>query len=189
MEESQFVAIFKQASDNILWDSPIIVERGRNLLYQLPLNRQLKPSVADTISPKRGDSAFETDICISEKVAGPEELLFPRVVIEFKPKITSHDILTYSAKAGKHRSMYPWLRYGLLASDIDAIPNRFFIHNEHLDFFIAAHSHRSNLEKFIKKLIEKELRVSKALETIRFGNNNFDYYRTEIIFGRFDETQ
>src|SRR5207245_7440649 len=91
--------------------------------------------VNDTERPARGSSAFQTDICIFEIRDG---IKFPRIAIEFKTKITTHDILTYSAKAGKHKKVYPCLRYGLLASESASIPGRFFVHNENLDFFIAA---------------------------------------------------
>lgn len=63
-------------------------------------------------APKRGDSAFQTDLCIFERV---EDVLLPRVVLEFKTSVTTHDILTYSTKAEKHKTIYPNLRYGLVA--------------------------------------------------------------------------
>ena len=31
----------------------------------------------------------------------------PRVVMEFKPRITTHDVIIYSAKARKHKQIYP----------------------------------------------------------------------------------
>ena len=77
-----------------------VVKRGANLFYQLFLDRTLNLGVSDTRSPGRGSSAFQTDICVCELLDGIE---FPRVVVEFKTNITTHDILTYSAKAGKHK--------------------------------------------------------------------------------------
>jgi len=186
MQESAFVSVFEAVASEIL-EKNAVVKRGANLFYQLILNRSLELAVSDTKLPTRGSSAFQTDICIFELLNGVQ---FPRVVIEFKPKITSHDILTYSAKAGKHKKIYPCLRYGLLASDLESIPGRFFIHNENLDFFIAAKKYKSEAEirPFAKKLIEKELEISRILEQIHFDDRQADYYRTDIIFGKFGNT-
>ena len=81
------------------------------------------------------------------------------------------------------------LRYGLLASELDSIPNRFFIHNENLDFVIAAKNYKNegDIRPFAKKLIERELEISRTLEQIHFDNRKFDYYRTDIVFGKFGD--
>jgi len=185
MQESSFISVFEAVASEVIGKNAV-VKRGANLFYQLYLNRSLDLVVSDTRSPARGSSAFQTDICIFELLNGVE---FPRVVIEFKPKITTHDILTYSAKAGKHKKIYPCLRYGLLASELASIPGRFFIHNENLDFFIAAkkYSSEAEIKPFAKKLIEKELEISRTLEQIHFADREFDYYRTDIIFGKFGD--
>lgn len=179
MEESSFVKIFEKASNEIFKDT-LIVKKGANLLYDLALNSGLELSVSDLKNPKRGRSAFQTDICVFEKINNIE---YPRVVIEFKTQVSTHDIIIYSHKAGQHKRIYPGLRYGLLASEIDRIPDRFFIHNECLDFFIAAKNFKEeNLYEMIKELILKEVQTSKTLEKIYFTNQKFNYYRTEIIF-------
>lgn len=186
MEESSFVSVFKAVASEVMGEKAV-VKRGANLFYQLYLNRTLEMAVSLTKPPARGSSAFQTDICIFELLDGVE---FPRVVIEFKASITTHDILTYSAKAGKHKKIYPCLRYGLLASELASIPGRFFIHNENLDFFIAAkkYSDEAKIKSFVKKLIEKELEISRILEQIHFADRKFDYYRTDVIFGKFGES-
>lgn len=182
MEESNFVNEFYDVCKKTL-SKKFIVERKSNLLYELFLNRNLEISIIDTQNPKRGFSAFQTDICIYEKI---KDIYFPRIVIEFKTQITTHDILTYSSKAGKHKQIYPVLRYGILASDIEFIPNRFFIHNEHLDFFIAAKGyHGKKLNSLISKLILDEIKISKKLERIHFANHKYNYYRNDIKFKNF----
>lgn len=42
--------------------------------------------------PRRGASAFQTDLCVFEDKS--EEVTIPRVVIEFKTHISTHDVLT-----------------------------------------------------------------------------------------------
>ena len=185
MEESPFVKMFEEAANEI-FNGKFVVKKGANLFYELTLNRELKLSVGNTEEPKRGDSAFQTDLCVFEKIGSSE---FPRVAIEFKTNITTHDVITYSAKAGKHKKIYPGLRYGLLASEIDAIPNRFFIHNENLDFFIAAKQYKEAetgvLKQMIKSLIETEVTTAQTLEKIYFDKDKFNYYKTDIIFKKF----
>ena len=58
-----------------------------------------------------------------------------------------------------------------------------------LSFFIAAKNYKSetDIRPFAKKLIEKELEISRTLEQIHFDNRKFDYYRTDIIFGKFGD--
>lgn len=182
MKESAFVNIFHQAANAIFTDD-IKVSTKCNLLYELYLDEKLNISTLDLKKPKRGQSAFQTDICVYEKLDG---LLIPRIAIEFKTKITTHDILTYSAKAGKHKNIYPSLRYGLIASDIDHIPPRFFIHNEHIDFFIAAKKYKAGkLDDFISKLIKDEIDLSKKLEKMYLNDEKFDYYKSNFTISNF----
>jgi len=187
MKESPFVKIFESVASEISGEN-LIVEKGANLLYQLQLNKQLQVALTenDIIHPKRGKSAFQTDICIFEQIG---EVKLPRVVIEFKTSITTHDILTYSAKAGSHKKIYPYLRYGLLISEFNAIPNRVFIHNENLDFVIAAEKYKGEniLRTFAKELLDKEIRISRTLDKIHFENKKYDYYRTDIVFQNFGD--
>lgn len=182
MIESPFVKIFRDTAKEI--QSDLIVEQGANLFYQLQLNKKLDLSVSDLKNPKRGTFAFQTDICLFEKI---DDVKLPRIAIEFKTNISTHDILTYSAKAGKHKTIYPFLRYGLLASEIDSIPPRFFIHNEHLDFFIAGKNYKNEekLKELITDLIKEELKISRTLDDIHFGKKKFDFYRTGVEFENF----
>ena len=104
-----------------------------NLLYQIIIdgNGDVKPKPDELKNPLRGSYAFQTDMLIKKKN-------IPIVAIEIKfLGITTHDILTYSTKAMKHKEIYPYLRYGLIAGNIEKIPNRFFIHNQGFDFAIA----------------------------------------------------
>jgi len=185
MKESDFIKVFEQVASECYRD--LVIIKGANLFYELTLNQNLQLSVSDTTNPKRGNSAFQTDICIYEKINNIE---FPRVVIEFKTKITTHDIITYSSKAGKHKKIYPGLRYGILADSISRIPNRFFIHNENIDFFLAFETYKNDkllLKKFIKKLIDEEIQTAKTLEKLYHREEKFNYYRTTIILKDLDD--
>jgi hypothetical protein len=80
---------------------------------------------------------YETDILISD--VSDDGSWVPRVVIECKlAKVTTHDALTYSAKASSHRSVHPYLRYGFFAgarADY-ALPARLVRHGQQFDFLI-----------------------------------------------------
>jgi len=151
MKESPFLKTFLGIAKEQFGDER--VSNKANLFYQITLNENCKPTV-DFEDPKRGNSAFQTDLCIFHE----KDTNRPMVVIEFKTKITTHDILTYSNKAGKHKKIYPALRYGLLVSDMSSIPKRFFLHNENLDFFYCAKDFKDDNEKmrsFVKVLINR----------------------------------
>jgi hypothetical protein len=185
MQESAFVGIFEEAAKAALGKSAV-VKRGISLFYALSLDRRLELSTPNTKKPRRGAAAFQTDICIFEALDGID---FPRIVIEFKESVTTHDILTYSAKAGKHKQIYPCLRYGLLASAVRSIPGRFFTHNENLDFFIAAQEYREpkKIRALAGDLIRRELKISRTLEDIHFGGRKVDYFCRDIVFRNFSD--
>lgn len=185
MKESDFLMEFCNAARFAFADKYLIMEK-QNLFYELAVNEKMQLAVSDIGIPKRGSSAFQVDICISDKSSGTA---IPRVVIEFKTNPSTHEILVYSAKAGKHKRIYPWLRYGILADSISKVPDRFFKHNESLDFFIAAEKHRSesDIQSFVQNFIESELEISKTLERIYFGKESNDFYRTRLDFMDFKD--
>ena len=157
------------------------VARGAALLYQVTVDNNLSLSV-DVREPKRGQSAFQTDLCVFEK-RGTIQL--PRVVLEFKTRITTHDILTYSAKARKHKQVYPYLRYGLVASEELSVPGRLFTHNEALDFCVALGGvARAKLSMVLGRLLKAEVRTSRKLEGIAFGDGGVRQFRNEVIVKR-----
>ncbi|MBW7974498.1 hypothetical protein [Bradyrhizobium sp. BR 10289] len=112
--------------------SNFTVETGKSLLYKIEVNAQGKLSHTAEASPARGQYAFQTDILISLQAA-------PLVVIELKVgSFSSHDVILYSAKAARHKSIYPYLRYGFAVMTPSGLGRRFVTHNEAFDFAIAA---------------------------------------------------
>ncbi|MDP2157137.1 MAG: hypothetical protein Q8K68_05455, partial [Nitrospirota bacterium] len=159
--ESAFVVIAQKVAEKIL-PSPLFVQRGAALLYQVTVDNQLSLTV-NVNRPMRGNSAFQTDLCIFEKKK--EEVSIPRVVMEFKTRITTHDVLTYSAKATKHKQVYPYLRYGIVASSETEVPGRLFTHNESLDFCATvAGLEGKELSDFFATLLTAEVESSRRLE-------------------------
>jgi hypothetical protein len=176
-EESKFVAEALAAAEQIL-QPPLSIRRGEALLYEVTVDNHLKLTV-DPKHPVRGDSAFQTDLCVFEEKA--EDIVIPRVVLEFKTNITTHDVLTYSAKARKHKQVYPYLRYGLVASHVAVVPRRFFVHNESLDFFAALQNTPvAALQTVFRNLIGSEVNTSRQLESIAFGALRPRIFRMEV---------
>ncbi|MFQ5896335.1 MAG: hypothetical protein ACE5JJ_11080 [Nitrospinota bacterium] len=158
---------------------PLFVRRAAALLYQVEVNNELQITV-NLRKPKKGTSAFETDLCIFEKKGNRVEI--PRVVLELKSGVSTHDVLTYSAKARKHKQIYPYLRYGMVIAKEATLPKRVFIHNEALDFCLAAASFKkSELRTILYSLIRKEIRASRRLERISFGKRSCRLYRNEVL--------
>lgn len=182
--ESAFVEVAQRVAEKIL-PSPLFVLRGAALLYQVTVDNNLRVMGEGQIRhPKRGDSAFQTDLCIFEKKS--EEVSIPRVVMEFKTRITTHDVLTYSAKATKHKQVYPYLRYGIVASSETSVPGRLFTHNESLDFCATvAGLEGKELSDFFELLLTAEVESSRRLEAIAFGQVRTRLFRSEVTIHEF----
>jgi hypothetical protein len=108
--------------------SDYLVHQGANLLYRIEIDGAGKISNDGEGAPRRG---FQTDILVVK--AG-----IPLVVVELKSgTFSSHDVITYSFKAQRHKQVYPYLRYGFAVVGLEAPGRRFVIHNEGFDFAVA----------------------------------------------------
>lgn len=179
--ESPFVAIAQDVASSIL-EKPFRVARGAPLLYEIRVNNNLEVVSQEQVrNPKRGASAFQTDLCVFEDKTS--DVSIPRVVIEFKTSITTHGVLTYSAKAMRHKQIYPYLRYGVLASGERIVPGRVFTHNDGLDFFAAvANLGSDEFKEFFASLLQAEIASSQRLEAIAFGAVKKRLFRTEVQY-------
>ncbi len=132
--------------------------RGTNLIYQIIIDEKGETKSEDTAHHARGTYAFQTDIVIkNEKV--------PLVAIETKfGSLTTHDVLTYSAKATRHKGIYPYLRYGLVAGNLQKIPNRLFVHNQGFDFAASLKDINDEHElKLTMMMVEEQVRDAEKL--------------------------
>jgi hypothetical protein len=107
------------------------VHQGANLLYRIEIDGAGKISNDGGGPPRRGQYAFQTDILVSKNE-------IPLVVVELKSgTFSSHDVITYSFKAQRHKQVYPYLRYGFAVVGLEALGRRFVTHNEGFDFAVA----------------------------------------------------
>lgn len=178
-EESTFVAIAQSVAEKLL-RPPLRIARSAPLLYEIRVDSNLEIMKPEQVrKPKRGSSAFQTDLCVFEDKS--PDVSIPRVVVEFKTTITTHDVLTYSTKAKKHKQIYPYLRYGVLASAEKMVPGRVFTHNEGLDFFASvADLTEPEFKKLFSALLKAEVAASRCLEDIAFGRVKTRLFRTSI---------
>lgn len=82
-------------------------------------------------------SKYATDLVIIDQTGNSGWI--PRVVIECKlDRITTHDALTYSAKASTHKQVHPYVRYGILIGSWGdyGFPTRLFRHGAYFDFMV-----------------------------------------------------
>lgn len=149
------------------------------MLYQITVNNKLAIEI-DPKKPMRGSSAFQTDLCVFEEVAADTQI--PRVVLEFKHGLSTHDVLIYTTKARRHKVVYPYLRYGLVVGNEAKVPGKFFTHNEGLDFCVAAASYtEQRLSEILERLLRDEVECSRRLEKVAFDRIAVRSYRTDIV--------
>lgn len=104
------------------------------------------------------------------------------MVMEFKSRITTHDVITYSTKARKHKQVYPYLRYGVIVANESTVPGRFFTHNEALDFCVAAATYKAKrVHEIFATLLRDEVATSRRLEKIAFEKTPVHVYRNEVM--------
>ena len=124
---------------------------------------------------------YRTDLAIIENIA--EGRWRPRVVIEAKltraekksPSVTTHDALTYSAKAATHRAVHPYLRYGIMLGNSSLLPGRLYRHGAQFDFMFCFRTFdpsASELKGFAD-LLHDEVLASRKLEKLLYERNRY----------------
>jgi hypothetical protein len=186
MNEIEFQDLMVELINSKLDKSKFISRRGKAILYELKVDENLN-IIGDPKNPKRGFGAFETDVVIFAKKSGYE---VPFIVLEVKERITSHDIITYSNKASRHKIVYPYLRYGLVSYGLDSIPARFFKHNKEIDFFLALGKYskdKNKLKDILHELVRNELQTFENLQKILHNTKKSNFYQTISILKDFEE--
>jgi len=158
MNETEFKRKLKEKLEKRLQNDYTLKE-NENLIYKIIVDKNFGYKPIDPKNPKRGDFAFQADLVIVKR-----ESNLPLVVIETKyGGFSTHDVLTYSTKALKHKEIYPYIRYGLVVVEKDKIDNKFFIHNVGFDFAVAIEKiDEANLQR-LNAIIQKTIRKCKTI--------------------------
>ena len=125
--------------------------------------------------------AYETDLVIAEVLQ--EGHWKPRLIIEAKiTSINTHDAITYSQKATSHKSVYPYLRYGIILGNRRnfPLPGRLYRHGIAFDFMMSFKTFEPTTTEIarLNSLILEEVRASQQLEKIIYDSRkkNRDHF-------------
>ena len=92
------------------------------------------------------------------------------MVVEFKlGSVTSHDALTYSAKAATHKTVHPYLRYGIVIGGYEGpVPQRLIRHGQQFDFMVTLASRALTPEdrERLVGLLQVELQASQTMDKL-----------------------
>jgi hypothetical protein len=162
VRETKWVEIVADAVRADLADSEQSLEIKTQ--FKIPYGYEIRGCRGE---PEAEAIPFATDFIVVENY--PDGGWKPRVVVEAKvDTINTHDAITYSYKAASHRSVFPYLRYGIILGNRRhyPLPGRLYRHGTQFDFMISFREHEPSpkeLEAFQALLLE-EVRASRALE-------------------------
>ncbi len=143
-------------------------------LKKIPYSQEIV-GYTDEWKPEYMDpTRFETDLVVYEKQDGK---IIPRIIIEAKiGSVTTHDAITYSYKAEKHKNITPYLRYGIMIGDRKqyALPGRLFRHGTNFDFMFSFAGMEPENDEWntFKEMILKEVDYSRITEQMLHDTRN-----------------
>jgi hypothetical protein len=166
MNEREWVETVKTDIEASLAGKGITVQTG----YRLPYAREVFSYQSNSNEPALEQShRYQTDLLISEQLAGTDDWA-PRVVVEFKlGSVTSHDALTYSAKAATHKTVHPYLRYGIVIGGFQGpVPQRLMRHGQQFDFMVTLASRVLTPEdrERLVSLLSDELKAAQTMSKL-----------------------
>ena len=175
MTEDEFGIVLADALKEELSDYEVTTKES--LIYRVIVDEDGKFFPRDAEKPVRGQLAFETDLLIKKDH-------LPLVVCELKHKkdggFTTHDILTYSAKAKRHKDIYPYLRYGFIAGNTQKLSNRFFTHNDAFDFALAIEDLNKKSEAEFVSLVKDQVSYGEKLLDLLQNKHTARLYKTSL---------
>ena len=159
----------------------IRVDTGLRLPYGYEISAYRNKPDAKPIS-------FQTDLAIVEEI--DDDSWLPRVIVEAKiGSITTHDAITYSQKAEAHRTVHPYLRYGIMLGNRghNPLPGRLYRHGTGFDFMVSFKGFELStpeLRSFLR-IIRDEVRASRKLEKILYesrlsGRDHYTIFRRRL---------
>lgn len=133
---------------------------------KLPYNSVIQAYSHDG-QPTSASLSYETDLLISD--AASDGSWTPRVVVECKlGGVTTHDALSYVAKAATHKHLHPYLRYGVLVGRLASIPRFLVRHGIDFDFLATWPADAADeimWDAFVAMLVD-EVKASRQLQSL-----------------------
>ena len=162
----------------------------KSVLYALSFDEhgKLQLGVNNSGEPIRGGgTGFEQDILAFEKVESGDTTVIPRVIAEVKfDRVTTHDAIIYSEKARRIRTIYPFVRYGLILGQMEGIPGRVLRLGQEFDFIVVVSypTPRSEIDA-VGNLFREELQASRDLAAMLSGQKKIKALHRSLrpVFG------
>lgn len=158
----------------------MIVKTGFYLPYELHVSSYPEESVD---APRTGRHLYQTDLMIGEYVGRSTDWR-PRIVVEFKLRLHTHDALTYSAKAATHKNVHPYLRYGIvMAISETSVPVRLMRHGHQFDFMLTLASKKlaGQDRDRLRKLLREEIRASRTIDALLSGKSGITLVHRKLV--------
>ena len=180
MKEVEWVELMAARLTPALKDHTVEVQTGLKLAYGHEIKSYGKTEASHT-------SSLQTDLAIVEHIDA--ERWTPRVVVEAKlGSVTTHDAITYSEKAATHRSVHPYLRYGIMLGEREhhPLPGRLYRHGAQFDFMASFSGlEPTDLElTAFAEVLAAEIAASRTLERILYESRRPDRDRYTILHRR-----
>ncbi len=187
MSEKEFV------EDIAATIAPLISEQGRyeiDVGFKLAYSFEAKEYDGEKVSSEEL-IRYETDLIIKEFIDRSINQWIPRVVVEAKvSSVTTHDAITYSQKAYAHKTVHPYLRYGIMLGHREhhSLPGRLFRHGSYFDFMISFVNESPNQEEtdLFVSLLKDEIRASQDLEkmiydTRKRSRSRYNFLQRKLV--------
>lgn len=92
--------------------------------------------------------------------------------------INTHDAITYSQKAANHKSVFPYLRYGIMLGNRQhhPLPGRLYRHGTQFDFMISFREYEPMAKEIttFEKVLLEEVQASRTLENMIYQSRKRD---------------
>ncbi|MGB3717268.1 MAG: hypothetical protein WA996_22830 [Candidatus Promineifilaceae bacterium] len=177
MNENEWVSlIIERLRPQLIGDvSRLRIFQGHRLPYAKEVTRYQGDDAFDHYT-----MSYQTDILITEESTDGSWL--PRLIIEAKIRsVTTHSAITYSQKASTHKSVHPYLRYGIILGNRgdDALPGRLFRHGAHFDFMLSFVDYEPTEQEIVRlrNVVYDEIQASRTLEEMIFQSRSRDRKR------------
>ena len=184
MTEKEWTERMAHCLQDALSETPYktcLIEVGRKIPYGFEIRSY------ENDDPKPNVNQYETDLVILD--CESEQSWKPRVVVEAKKgSVTTHDAITYSQKALSHKTVHPYLRYGIMLGDRKhyPLPGRLYRHGTHFDFmisFVGSRPNKAEIDRF-GEIIRAEIDASRKLEKIIYESRQRDRDHYTILHKR-----
>jgi len=172
--EKEWVEGLRGDIEKMMDGQNISVRIGVKLPYRIHI-----ASYSDKAPNEEPHQDYQTDLLLAEPINNNSGNWVPRVVVEFKlghekkgsgTGINTHDVLAYSAKAASHKSLHPYLRYGIIVGGYPReIPKRLIWHGHQFDFMVTLASQdklTARERDTLCELLQDEVRASRDMSTL-----------------------